>query len=231
MSTEPKNEFLEALRKQSRSGLNKLERDWYYDRFISEAKQSDRLVELVNDISATLNEPKETAAEWVLEASAGDLKATARLLEWVPKINALDEAKGRSQYHASRDMAAMILCSRLPTDWMTANRSHLEDDYLVDFDGGVDWDGLKKEKPRSFLSSTERWKVVNAIVEMLPGSITGEIAEFTLNELRDGKPAEEQETEGNDLVAESPLPSKPENEKSSPMNTGNPSPETLPISA
>lgn len=229
--SEVENEFLGALRKLPRPGLNKLERDWYYDRFLSEAKQSDRLVELVSDISTTLNEPKETAAEWVLEASAGDMKATAKLLEWVPKINALDEAKGRSQYHASRDMAAMILCSRLPLSWVTANRSHLEDDYLVDFGDGIDWDGLKKEKPRAFLDSTERWKVIDAIVEMLPGSITGEIAEFALNELRDGKPAETEEAEGNDSTVKFPLPSVPENAESKPTNTGSPSPENLPISA
>ena len=223
------NEFLDALRNQTRPGFNKLERDWHYDRFYSEARQSDALVELVGKISVGLNEPKEKAAQWVLEAAGGDVVASARLVQWLPEVSALDDAKSKAQYHTAADMAAMILCSRLPIDWVISKRTYLEETYCIEFDDSIDWDALKKERPKEFLKSAARWKVINSITEMLPGQIIDEIRAYHQYHLFDGKNPDEVESEP--VGKGSAPPSTPESTESDSANTGSPLSEPLQISA
>lgn len=214
------NEFLSALRDQPRPGFNKLERDWHYNRFYSEARQSDALVALVDKISVGLNEPKEKAAQWVLEAAGGDVTASAKLVQWLPEVSALDDAKSKGQYHAAADMAAMILCSRLPIEWVASKRTYLEETYLIEFDDSIDWDELRKERPKEFLKSATRWRVINSIIEMLPGQIIDEIRAYHQYHLFDGKDPDEVETDP--VGKASAPPSTPGTIENDSTSTGNP---------
>lgn len=226
--TEYKNEFLEALRKPPRPGFNKLERDWYFERFISEAKTQEAFAKLVESIAQALNEPLEVVGTWVMEASAGDPVSTGKLIRWLPEIAKLDEVKELSRQHSFRDMAGLMLCSRLPVAWVVSNRERLETDYLISFPN-VQWEFLENQKARDWLKSDGRWEVVKAITDMLPGSMIQELYEYGTSELFDGNPPpSDEESEGN---AQAPPSPEPESTTSDLQNTGMTSAETLPISA
>lgn len=224
--TEYDNEFLKALRKPPRPGFNKLERDWYFHRFISDAAKNEALVKMTQDISKAINEPLETVGAWILEASAGDPQATGKLIRWLPAISKLEETQELSRQHSYRDMAGLLLCSRLPIDWVIKHRERLETEYLISFPD-VDWDFLKSQKPCDWLKSDGRWEVVNAITDMMPGSMTREFYDYGRFELFDGDPPppeEDEGAEGNEPPEPSPEPS---NSSSDSLNTGTDYSETL----
>ena len=212
------NEFLENLRKQPRPGFNKLERDWYFDRFQAEASKVEALKQLAEQISAALNEPLDKVTAWIVRSSANDTEAMGKLTQWLPDIARLEDEAKRSNQSASRDMAGMILCSRLSLEWVVNHKERLEETYLIEFPD-ADWEGLQSQKPSKFLGSDGRWKVINAITDMLPGSIIEEIADYAMNELFDGKRPEAEPEEAPENVIKKPASEFSEREKTEPALT------------
>ncbi|ESA38437.1 hypothetical protein N836_31345 [Leptolyngbya sp. Heron Island J] len=206
------NEFLENLRKQSRPGFNKLERDWYFNRFQAEAGKIEALKQLAEQISKALNEPLDQVTSWIVRSSANDTEAMGKLTKWLPDIARLEDEAKRSNQAASRDMAGMILCSRLSLEWVVNHKERLEETYLIEFPN-ADWEGLQSQKPSKFLGSEGRWKVINAITDMLPGSIIEEIADYAMNELFDGKRPEPEPEEAPEDVIKKPVPESSEPER------------------
>lgn len=214
------NEFLENLRPQPRPGFNKLERDWYFDRFQSERGRVEALKTLAEDISQSLNEPLDTVAALIVRSSSGDTEAIGKLTRWLPEITQLEDNAKRSSQSANRDMAEMILCSRLPIEWIVGRLEYLETTYLVEFPD-TDWDMLKAQKANKFLGSESRWQVIRAITMMLPGSIVSEIADYAMSELFDGNPPEPEPEQPLEDQIKKPLDESLNLEKTEPdlMNT------------
>lgn len=221
------NEFLENLRKQPRPGFNKLERDWYFNRFQSEAGKVESIKKLAEQIAMSLNEPLEAVATLIVRSSANDTEAMGKLAQWLPEITRLEDETKRSNQSASRDMAGMILCSRLSLEWVVNHKERLEETYLIEFPN-ADWEGLQTQKPSKFLGSDGRWNVINSITDMLPGSIIEEIADYAMNELFDGKRPEPEPEEAPEDVIKKPAPESSEPEKTEPVLTSISGGSTLP---
>lgn len=198
------NEFLENLIKFARPGYNLPEQTWHFKRFQSQQGKIDALADLAKEVSAGQNIPLPDATKLILDAEKQDTEAMAQLGQWLERLGQISDEVNLERNVQERDLATMMLVSRLPLKWVLENREKLETEYCVDlptdkadleesdkaYKDAVDYSRLSKLKRAKWLDSKDLWKVMRAVTSMLPGSIIAEISDYALNEFRDGKQPE-----------------------------------------
>ena len=222
------NDFLENRLKFSRPGYNLPEQTWHFSRFQSQQGKIAALADLAKEVSSGQNIPLPDATKLILDAEKQDTEAMAQLGQWLGRLGKISDDINLEKNVAERDLATMLLVSRLPVAWVLENKDKLETEYCVDLPvdkaeleesdkahkDAVDYSRLSKLKRAKWLDSKDLWKVMRTVTAMLPGSIIGEIAEYALNEFRDGKTPEPvaPETAEERLgkpESESPMPDEP----------------------
>lgn len=194
------NVFIEALLKFPKPGYNYFEETWHYETFLSQQEQVEALAKLAKKVSAGLNIPVSDATALLIKAGEKDTEAMARLGDWLNEVNQMNENLRTKNLNSDRKLATMMLCSRLPLQWVLDNQEMLEETYCIelppdkakspDTKGAVDYARLENLKRKEWLDSQDRWAVMQSITAMLTGEIE-ELADYALNERNRGKPPAE----------------------------------------
>ena len=201
------NEFIDALIKMPRPGFNKLEQDWYFDRFQAEAGKAVKLQDLAQTIVKELNEPLETVVKWMMTVQT-DPSAMGKLAPWLSAIAKIEDENSRQRSHTQRDMATMIMVSRLPLEWLLSQQENLANSYAVSL-SSTDIEELKTLPRHKWLASQNRWELMESVTAMLPGSIIDELADYVLNELRGGAEPKPELAESPEEQIKTPAPDTP----------------------
>ncbi|MEM9806624.1 MAG: hypothetical protein AAF959_15225 [Cyanobacteria bacterium P01_D01_bin.56] len=190
------NEFIEALIKFPKPGFNAPESKWYFKRFQAKQQQTARLHDLAKTVSDENNIPLPEAIKLIIQAEKRDVEAVSQLGPWMVELAEIQDSMTLSTIEAQLDIATMMLASRLPLAWVLEKKECLLETYGVELpdEESVNYGALQKLKAKDRLQSEKLWEVMSSIAEMLTGEIP-ELAEYALNEYRNGKPQEKLEPE------------------------------------
>lgn len=190
------NEFIESLIKFPKPGFNAPESKWYFMRFQAKQQQTAKLHDLAKTVSEQNNVPLPDAIKLILQAEKRDMGAIAQLGPWMVELSEIQDFMTLSTIEAQLDIATMMLASRLPLAWVLEKKEHLLATYGIELpdETAVNYGALQKLKAKDRLQSEKLWEVMSSITEMLTGEIP-ELADYALNEYRNGKPQEKLEPE------------------------------------
>ena len=216
------NEFIDNFLKFARPGYNGPEQRWHFNRFQSQQSKIAALGDLAKEVSEGQKISIPEATRLILDAERQDADAMSQLGQWLEQLGKISDDIALEKNTSERDLATMMLASRLPLEWVVENKAQLEIEYCVELPpdasmlepgqpvgNAVNYARLLKLKRPKWLDNKELWAVMQSITDMLPGSVVSEISAYAINEFRDGKQPELAPAELPEETVGKPVPALP----------------------